>query len=179
MFRIDQVPGVMKRLIQPRWVLVLALTAAFTVHAAEKVNLSGSYEDYGAEITPPAGQTPAAISLRALFCLDFAAIQAGVSAAEMVKTSITQTDEWFSAETQDSDGKVIWHGRWHEGVGCAFESDRVVLVLHSPALSQDQYILTFRPAGTDGALLVEVQCIRRTLFGPAIRPVQTYVFARY
>lgn len=162
-----------------RWLTLGTLATALTGIAADKVNLSGAYEDYGVALGEPVGTNPAATSLHALLGLDFAAIQAGVSAEDMVKTSITQTDEGISVETQDSDGKVTWQARWRQGVGCALEADRVVLMLHSPVLGRDQYVLTLRPAQTGGALLVEVQSIRRTLFGPAIRPAQTYLFARY
>jgi hypothetical protein len=149
------------------------LFAALCWNEAHAVDVSGIYADTGSTAAPEA-----AVSLQSLLRLEFDPVLASPrhSPASLVK--LTQTDFIFRIECLDPDGARTWSGQWKIGEGYGPEPGQVKLVFRSKRHDPDGFFFLLRPAGDNRVLVVEVQRIVTTWFGPVTKPVGLYVFER-
>lgn len=140
---------------------------------ARAVDVSGNYADSGSTTA-----TGAAVSLQSLLRLEFDPVLAGPMHSPASRVEITQTGSIFRIECLDADGARTWSGQWKKGEGYNTEPEQVKLVFRSKRYDPDGFLFSLDTLSEDQLLIVNVQRIVTTWFGPVIKPVGVYVFER-
>lgn len=159
-------------------VLCAALLATVALAEARAVDVSGVYENFGSMVAAGAEAADGAISLQGLCNLDFDYGAHRALHADTDRVVITQTDLIFRIECKTSDGNVVWSGQWSQGIGYRADDRQVELVFHSRRLAQDYFGFTLRTVGDQNLLLIEVQRVNSTYFGPVAKPIGSFLFSR-
>jgi plasmid stabilization system protein ParE len=140
---------------------------------ASAVDVSGIYADTG-----NTAATEAAVSLQSLLRLEFDPVLANPVHSPASRVAITQTDFMFRIECLDPDGARTWSGQWKTGEGYGTEAGQVKLVFRSKRYDPDGFFFLLSLVGENRVLVVEVQRIVSSWFGPVTKPVGVYVFER-
>jgi hypothetical protein len=143
-------------------------------------NLSGAYLDAGSAAAAPSEpeQATVPVSLQALLTLEFDRDLAGPQFSPASRIEITQTDTFFRIICKDPFGAETWTGQWKMGQGYGTEDGRVHLIFRSKRHEPDDFLFVLNSTGPDKLLVVEVQRITPTSFGPAAKLQGMYVFER-
>jgi len=162
------------RLSRP-WLLVATLLVASAAHAE---NLDGTYENTGSLVSSATAQPAGTISFQGLLDLNFDYALTRALHATTNRVVITQTATHLRVECRDIDDKMTWSGSWEKGTGFTLEEDHVDLVFRAPRLKDDGYLFTLRTVHDRDLLLVDVQRVNATSFGPAAQPIGSFLFGR-
>ena len=155
--------------------------ATLVWNEAEAENLSGVYLDAGSAAVAPGEPEQAAaapVSLQALLTLEFDSELAGPQYSPASRVEITQTDTYFRIFCKNSDGSETWTGQWKMGEGYGTEAGKVKLVFRSKRHEPDDFLFLLGSTGKDRMLVVEVQRITPTSFGPVAKLQGLFVFER-
>lgn len=161
-----------------RWLVAAVIFAAFVWNEARAENVSGIYQDAGNTAPGDPQQAAIAVSLQALLTLEFDPTLASPSYSPATRVEVTQTDTFFRIICRNSFGTETWSGQWKAGEGYGVEPGQVKLVFRSKRHAPDAFFFLLRPAGEDKLLVVEVQRVTPTSFGPSAKLQGLYVFER-
>lgn len=156
-----------------RWFAAGLLFAALFWSEARAVVVSGIYADTGSTVA-----TDDAVSLQSLLRLEFDPVLASPVLSPAGRAEITQTDAIFRIECLDPAGARTWSGQWKIGEGYGIEPGQVRLVFRSKRFDPDGFFFSLSPVSEGRLLVVEVQRIVTTWFGPVPKPVGVYIFER-
>jgi len=151
---------------------------ALTVCSAHEVNMSGTYENAGAMVKPDTTDAAGTISFQGLLSLEFDYPLTREQHAQTDRVVVSQTDSTFTIECKDRDGTTTWSGQWRRDKGYGVEAEQVNLLLRSKRYGDDGFLFSLSLAGERQLLLVEVQRINATTFGPVAKPVGMFLFNR-
>lgn len=154
----------------------LLLLAALRLSAAP-VSVAGVYENEGLVIaTESAYRGP--VSLRALLGLEFDHALGVLQHAAVSQVKIDQRDDSLLVRLLDDRGTVDWHGRWRDNGGFEADAECVKFLLRAPQSHEDVFLFTLTPVHSGAGLLVRVQFVHATTFGPGGTPVGEFLFLR-
>ncbi|MBI2496739.1 MAG: hypothetical protein HYV75_02015 [Opitutae bacterium] len=94
------------------------------------------------------------------------------------RVEVTQSDTFFRIICKDASGSETWTGQWKAGEGYGTEAGKVKLVFRSKRHAPDAFFFLLGTTGEDKMLVVEVQRVTPTSFGPSARLQGLYVFER-
>jgi hypothetical protein len=158
--------------------LIAGFLAAIALCSVHAVDVSGTYENAGAMVKPESADAAGVISLHGLLGLEFDYPLARALYAETDRVVVSQTASTFTIECQDRDGATTWSGQWKSGVGYGVEAGQVNLLFRSQRFGDDAFLFSLGLAGERQLLLVEVQRINATTFGPVAKPLGMFLFNR-
>jgi hypothetical protein len=158
--------------------LIAGFLVALTICSAQAVDVSGTYENAGAMVKPDSADAAGIISFHGLLGLEFDYPLARALYAETDRVVVSQTASTFTIECQDLDGNTTWSGQWNRDKGYGEEAGQVNLLLRSKRFGDDGFLFSLSLAGERQLLLVEVQRINATTFGPVAKPVGMFLFNR-
>lgn len=159
-----------------RLLLVLAgLCAALAVRAVE---IDGTYENTGSLASSATPQADGTISFQGLLELNFDYALTRAEHSETERVTLTQTATHLRLECRNREGRLTWTGSWEKGVGYTVEEDHVALTFRARRFKDDGFVFTLRPVPGRDLLLVDVQRINATSFGPAAQPIGSFLFGR-
>lgn len=162
----------MHRLL-PLGCLMIALTAT-----ARAVDVSGIYENAGNRVGASAPAEAGPISFQGLLGLEFDYALTRALHSQVDRVVVRQADNTFTIECKDRDGATTWSGQWKINEGYGFENDCVKLLLRSRRYPNDGFFFALSPAADGQLLLLEVQRVNSTWFGPVPKQVGTFLFHR-
>jgi len=157
--------------------LLLGLLVVFAV-SARAAALSGAYENGGSMVGPDSPEATGTISFQGLLQLQFDYKLTRAQHAQVERVVVKQGDTFFDIVCKDRDGAVTWSGRWEFNKDCSLEHDRTKLLLRSRRYPDDGFAFLLNTTADGQILLVEVQRINTTWFGPVTKPVGTFLFNR-
>ncbi len=164
--------------LRRRWLVVAVVFAAFVWNEARAVNVSGIYTDAGNTAPSDSQRAAVPVSLQALLGLEFDSDLASPAYSPASRVEITQTDTFFRIICRDPFGAETWSGQWKVGQGYGIEEGRVKLVFRSKRHEPDAFLFLLGPAGEGALLVVEVQRVTPTSFGPGATLQGLFVFER-
>lgn len=154
---------------------LLGLLAA----TAPAVDVTGTYENIGAVVSTALPSAEGDIPFRGLVGLDFDLPVMRLLHSGTDRFELEQRADGFIARCFEADGTESWNGRWDRGTSYGVDDKQVKLVFRSPRrFSDDGFLFLLSPAGNGALLLVEVYRIKSTSFGPGMKPLGSFVFAR-
>ena len=154
----------------------LLLLAALRLSAAP-VSVAGVYENEGLVIAAePPYRGP--VTLRALLGLEFDHALGVLQHAAVSQVEISQRTDSLLVRLLDERGAVDWHGRWRDNGGFEANAECVKFLLRAPQDREDVFLFTLTPVHSGAGLLVRVQFVHATTFGPGGTPVGEFLFLR-
>lgn len=154
----------------------LLLLAALRLSAAP-VSVAGVYENEGLVIAAaPPYRGP--VTLRALLGLEFDHALGVLQHAAVSQVEISQRADSLLVRLRDERGAVDWHGRWRDNGGFEADTESVKFLLRAPEDREDVFLFTLTPANAGAALLVRVQYVHASTFGPSGTELGLFYFAR-
>ena len=162
------------RIVRP----ALAAASLLATVITSAADLSGTYENAGILVSSATAQPEGTISFQGLLSLEFDYALARALHAETNRVTIRQTETHFTIECRNLDDQVTWSRRWQKGAGYGVEGDRAELVFRAPQLKDDAYVFSLQRVPQRDLLLVTVERLNATSFGPSAQPVGTFLFGR-
>lgn len=156
----------------------LFLSFLLAAAAAHAVEIDGTYENTGSLVSSATAQAEGTISFQGLLDLDFDYALTRALHATTNRVVITQAPGRLRIECRDIDDKMTWSGSWEMGAGYTLGEDHVELVFRARRFKEDGFVFTLRPVHNGDLLLVDVQRVNATSFGPAAQPVGSFLFGR-
>lgn len=158
------------------------LVAGFIILCAGRLaaaNVTGTFESVGAAVQETDGRR-ATVSLRGLVGLEFDHELARLTHGEVSRVSLDQKEGAFRIRCHRDDGSLEWEGYWErqKGYGLTPEEQRPKILFRSPRLGDDSVALTFWLEADGRMLAVSAERLVASTFGPIIRPLGTFLFAR-
>lgn len=158
--------------------LIAALSLAASLPAARAIDVSGVYENSGSVASGDSPQTTGTVSLQGLLGLEFDFALANTRHAQTSRVEVTQTGTLFRIVCREAGDAVAWSGQWKTGEGYAAENGQVRLVFRSKRHEPDGFFFLLSTAREGQLLVVEVQRVTPTWFGPVVKPMGLFVFHR-
>jgi hypothetical protein len=143
-----------------------------------RADVSGTYENVGTVVSTALASAENGVPLRGLVGLEFDLPLARALFSATDHVTITQAADTFAIECRDADGGLTWNGRWDRGYSYGVEAGQVKLLLRAKRYGQDGFLFLLSPVSDQKLLLVEVQRIQTTYFGPVMKPIGTFLFER-
>lgn len=159
---------------------ILSVAASCFIWAparASMPSLTGTYESEGS-IVESEGDYSGPVSLRALFGLDLDLAAGSIQHAEITRVEIEQRDRTFTVRTRHSNGSVEWSGTWERNGGYEPTKEGVKILLRHARFGDDFFMFTLSSMKDGEVLLVNVQRIQASKFGPIGKPVGQFLFLR-
>lgn len=144
---------------------------------ADSVSIAGIYENEGAVIES-ASPYRGPVSLRALLELEFDHALGVLQHAHINRVEINQRDDSLRLDLFDDSDLNHWHGRWRNNGGFEANAESVKFLLRAPQQRDDLFLFTVTPVNAGAALLVRVQFVHASTFGPSGTEVGLFYFAR-
>jgi len=101
-----------------------------------------------------------------------------VEHASVARVEIVQRDRSLTLRTKDTDKKQVWTGTWERNGGYEPTPDGVKILLRHARFGDDFFMFTLTTINDGTALLVDVQRIQATKFGPVGKPFGKFLFLR-
>lgn len=153
-----------------------ALLAASSLRAAP-VSIAGIYENEGTVIES-ASAYRGPVTLRALLGLEFDHALGTLRHAHISRVEINQRDDSLRIDLLDDWDQNDWHGLWRNNGGFEANAECVKFLLRSPQHREDLILFTVTPVNAGAALLVRVQAVHASTFGPSGTELGLFYFAR-
>lgn len=158
--------------------LLSALCLVFVpLQAASFTSLTGTYESEGSVVETNSDYT-GPVSLAALFGLEFDLAAGSLQYAKIARVEIEQRDRSFTVRTKREGGATQWTGVWERNGGYEPTRDGVKILLRHARFRDDFFMFTLSAIKEGEVLLVEVQRVQATRFGPIGKPVGKFLFLR-
>lgn len=154
----------------------LLLLAALRLPAAP-VSVAGVYENEGSVIAAESSYR-GPVTLRALLGLEFDHALGVLQHAAVSQVEISQRTDSLLVRLLDERGAVDWHGRWRDNGGFEANAECVKFLLRAPQDREDVFLFTLTPVHSGAGLLVRVQFVHATTFGPSGTELGLFYFAR-
>jgi hypothetical protein len=167
----------------PRFLLaVLTLASACLLTALAQAasplpSITGTYDSEGSVVESESGYT-GAVSLSGLLGLQLDLAAGSIEHGSVARVEIEQRDRTFTVRTKDDDNKQVWTGTWERNGGYEATKDGVKILLRHARFGEDFFMFTLTTINEGAALLVEVQRIQATKFGPVGKPFGKFLFLR-
>lgn len=158
-------------------VALAALCLALAPLRAEVVSLTGTYDSDGSVVEAEGGYT-GPVSFRALLGLELDFAAGSIQYAAIPGVEIEQRDRSFTIRTKDERGATEWSATWERNGGFEPTKDGVKLLLRAKRFGDDFFMFTLSAVKEGEVLLVEVQRVQATKFGPVGKPVGKFLFLR-
>jgi hypothetical protein len=145
---------------------------------ASDVSVTGTYESEGSIVETVTDYT-GPVSLRALLGLELDLALGFNLHREIPRVEIEQRDRTFTIRTKNAKGDTEWSAVWERNGG--FEPTKeggVKMLLRAPRFGDDFFMFTLSTMKNGTVLLVEVQRVQSTNFGPKGKPVGKFLFLR-
>jgi hypothetical protein len=156
--------------------LAVTLTAPGLLRAAP-VSIAGSYENEGTVIAS-ASAYRGPVTLRGLLGLEFDHALGVLRHAHISRVEINQRDDSLRIDLFDDWDQNDWHGRWRNNGGFEANADGVKFLLRSVQHREELILFTVTPVNAGAALLVRVQFVHASMFGPSGTEIGVFYFAR-
>ncbi len=157
--------------------LVAFALLAVSLLPAAPISIAGSYEAEGTVIeadSPYRGP----VSWRALLGLEFDHALGVLQHAHVTRVEIIQRDDSLRIDLFDDLDLNHWHGRWRNNGGFEASAESVKFLLRAPQQRDDLFLFTVTPVNAGAALLVRVQAVHASTFGPSGTELGLFYFAR-
>jgi hypothetical protein len=167
----------------PRFILRLlilvgaCLTPVWMSAASPLPSITGDYDSEGSVVESESGYT-GVVSLSGLLGLELDLAAGSIAHGAVARVEIEQRDRTFTVRTRDNDNKQVWTGTWERNGGYEPTKDGVKILLRHARFGEDFFMFTLTTINEGGALLVEVQRIQATKFGPVGKPFGKFLFLR-
>lgn len=158
-------------------VALAALCLAFAPLRAEVVSLTGTYDCDGSVVEAADGYN-GPVSFRALLGLELDFAAGSIQYAAIPHVEIEQRDRSFTIRTKDERGATEWSAMWERNGGFEPTKDGVKLLLRAKRFGDDFFMFTLSAVKEGEVLLVEIQRVQATKFGPVGKPVGKFLFLR-
>ena len=158
-------------------VLKAILIGFVVVVVGKAADLSGLYVDTGTRIASSgSGSSPEEPSLYALLKFEFESEMVRVLREQTATVKIAHGRHLIEIAVFDAEGTETWSALLAEGERFSEQKER--LVVRSPAgrFGDDKIVLIMERVAEHGFLQVSVQRIVPTMFGPAARKLDTFLF---
>lgn len=156
----------------------MAAVAVAASAAAKEPDIAGTFADDGTTIVKVEHGPAGAVSLRALFALEFDPRAARLLHERTAEIRIVEGPVSLTVLALDAEGAVAWQRDWRLGDGYARNDGRVMLRLRSDRHGRDEFVLNLEAVTEHRLLQVELQRLTPTLLGPMLAPLGTWVFPR-
>lgn len=168
-FKIDKVSTMKTHQLKSIMLGLLMLGGAAVAQAS---NISGTYADKGSALSG----TDSAVSLHALFALEFRPEVGLADHGRTASVNISDADGWFEFKTYSESGTEISRSRWGPQNGFSHEEDSAVVRISE---TKDVFYTFMMQSAADGAALeVKVHKVTPSTFGPGAEHVGTYFFVK-
>jgi hypothetical protein len=171
-------PAVHRSSARLLFLLLLANVLAFApLRAASVPSVTGTYENEGS-IVETDSDYKGTVSLSGLLGLEFDLAQGLLRHAEVARVEIEQRDQSFVIRTKNARGEKAWTGRWERNGGYEPTKDGVKILIRPRSGGDDFFMFTLSPIKDGEVLLVEIQRVQASKFGPTGKPVGKFLFLR-
>jgi len=160
-----------------RWFLAAIALAFITITDLRAADLSGTYENFGSMVNPATDAEAGTISLQGLFSQEFDYKLTRAQHAYVDQVVVKQTSDQITIECRDTDGKLTWGGHWKRDAGYNAKDGQVDLIVRSKRNKDDSYLFSFSTVSDQHLLVVTVNLMQATVFGPVAKPLGTFLFS--
>ncbi len=154
----------------------VACVAALSLPAAVP-SLTGDYDSEGSVVESESGYS-GTVSLSALLSLQLDLAAGSIEHGSVARVEIEQRDRTFTVRTKDTDNKQVWTGTWERNGGYEPTEQGVKILLRHARFGDDFFMFILSPINDGAALLVDVQRIQASRFGPTGKPFGKFLFLR-